>query len=273
MPDLEERLARHYSDVATAPRLDRRPSAAPRVVFAGLMLAILAGLVAIVVPGSGDDDLIIDPAPAVGSDVVDPEVVRLLERTPLYSPQTSIAYANLDNITAFGDMIEYNDGVFAPQFLFQAPFRIPDDQDWLMVEPDAGEQALAFRFHDIERPQRIDFPWSGESLTGFNIYQLDRDPADVLDRAQTDPDWAADANRRTDGSFDIIDWGEELNITERNAARPLGIGGQLTDFDGDLVARFSDSAGLRSLVATDDGVPTLADDDQFMAAMEMIDTS
>lgn len=272
--DLEDRLTRHYTDVATAPSLHRRSSTAPRLAFAGLVVALIAGAAYVSGIGSTGEDIIAGPGPdtEVEAGIIDPELLRLLERAPYLEERGGFGY--LDVEVARRGEIEQNVAEDGETIDFPLAF------DWgpgIITEvtssyryPSAYEEAFGYGFSDIDRVLNIGF--GGSSFTNTFVV-IDGDAAAAVDRA-TAPEWAAQDTRTQDGPFDIRNWGDrddEVQQTQSSEVRPLGQAGQLTAFDGNVTLQSASTEILDAVLATENGAPTLADQGQLMKGLERID--
>lgn len=274
MLDLEERLTRHYRDVATAPSLHRRPSIAPRLVFAGVLLAMVAAAVLATGLFSSDDNLITTPSPDTDSvedredglieeGAVDPELLRLMERTPYNSDGMRISSIDMTVVRQGGSIegVANDNGVLFPEALGWAPS--PSNELFRSFQsPELFFETYGYRYENIERSFEI----SNGQLTTFVV--LDTDATAVLDRAPA-PSGSVETTRSEQGSFDVLDWGDEFDMTERTDVRPLGETGQFVAFDGNTVFSTIGSQWLEPYLATDNGAPTLADQRDVVAAIEL----
>ncbi len=267
MLDLEDRLTRHYTDVATAHSLHRAPSMAPRFAFAGLIVALIAGAAYLSFAGTSGDELIAGPGPGdAENNTIDPELLRLLERAPL---EDQIAFTYLDiTVARQGEVEEMDvDGttLSSPSALNWAP-NLPSEIITAIRFPAEHEATFGYRFEDIDRAVNLS-PFNGRS-TSFLV--LDSDSSAVLDRAAA-PAWAGQDIRSQEGSFDIRDWGDETSMSDSSNVRPLGETGQLTAFDGNVLLHTLNRDRLEPILAVDDGAPTLAEQPQLMAGLELLD--
>ncbi len=263
--DLEERLTRHYADVATAPSLHRRPSATPRLVFAGLLVALIAGAAYVSSLVSTREDIAAEPLP---NDAVTSELMGLLERVP-DTGALAVGFADFERARTLSDTGTLNDDAPFPAALdLTAP--LPQFLVRAQLDPGALEQAFGFGLSDVLQS----LVFQTEEVADGNIIRVDRDLDEVLDRAQADPDWTDRVSRRMAGSFDIVDWGDEgFDVARVSTVRELGRGGQLAGFDTDLLTRSEDNEELEGVLSTDSTQGVLADNEQFVDALALVHRS
>ncbi len=275
MLDLEERLTRHYTDVATAPSLHRASSQAPRFVFAGLVLALIAGAAYVSGLGNSTEDIIAGPASDAELEAgpIDPELLRLLERAP-YNEDGGFTYQDFE-VARRGEMEEIvnagGETINNPVASTWAPDSAAEIIS-LRQFPTAYAEAFGYGFDDVDRVLSIGF--SG-SLSTNTFVVIDGDASAALDRA-TAPAWAAQDVRTQEGPFDIRDWGDMAEVpavTPRPSSdvRPLGQAGQLTAFDDNVTLQSASRELLDSVLDTANGAPTLADQEQLMNGLERVD--
>lgn len=244
------------SKASPSEKLAYRASLSARVALTGLVLALIVGTAYAAGLGSAGGD----------ASAIDPQLLRLLERAPHSPDGTLLEYLDL-NAARQGPTSEFTseDGepVVDLDALDWSPQPPPEVMDTL-IYPRAFEDAFGYGFDNIERTLLV----QGSQFATFVV--LDSDASATLDRATTPPG-AQQETRSQVGSFDVLDWGDQVSTADRTDLRGLGEAGQLTAFDDNIVVYTMFRDRLDPIIATQNGAPTLAEQQQLMAGLELLD--